>query len=111
MGRQDDDLSARPDTIWPPNGKLVPVTVNYEVSDNCGTVSSALQVSSNDPTAPASDWVVVDAHHLLLRVARNADGSARIYTITVTATNASGGTSTAVTTVEVPRNRGNDKRP
>ena len=84
---------------------MVPVTVNYSVSDNCGTVTTALSVSSNEPPGPQPDWTVLDPHHLLLRAERNGGGD-RVYTITITATNDQGGVSTATTTVTAPHDQG-----
>ncbi len=102
------DVSATPSVLRPPNHKMVDVTVNYAVSDNCGTVSSALSVSSNEPSAGSADWIVLDAHHLQLRAERNGDGPGRVYTITITAINDQGGVSTATTTVLVPHDNGNN---
>ena len=104
-------VSATPSQLGPPNHKLVDVTINYAISDNCGTPATSLTVSSNEPvdgtgdgdTAP--DWVVVDAHHVKLRAERAGGGSGRIYTITITATDSSGGTSTQTVTVVVPHDK------
>jgi len=48
---------------------------------------------------------VVDAHHVQLRAERLGTGSGRIYTITITCTNAAGSTSESVT-VLVPHDQG-----
>jgi uncharacterized repeat protein (TIGR01451 family) len=91
----------KPD-LWPPNHKMVSVTVNYGVTDHgCPSVCT-LSVSSNEAingrgdgnTSP--DWQVVDAHHVLVRAERAGNESERIYTITVTCTN-QGGKSTSQT--------------
>jgi hypothetical protein len=102
------NVSATPSTLWPPNHKLVAVTVNYTVADNNGPVSATLSVTSNEPvnglgdgdTAP--DWEIVDAHHLRLRAERAGSGNGRIYTITITATGSGGSVSRQVT-VSVPK--------
>jgi len=101
-------VSATPAQLWPANHRLVNVTINYAVTDNCGVVTPALSVASNEPvnggddgdTSP--DWIIVDPHHVQLRAERSGTGTGRIYTITITATNNMGGTSTAVVTVSVP---------
>jgi hypothetical protein len=98
--------------LWPPNHKMVNVTVNYSAADNCGPVTCTLSVSSNEPingtgdgdTAP--DWQVVDAHHVLLRAERAGNGSNRIYTIKITCTDRSGNSSTKNIIVTVPKSQG-----
>jgi hypothetical protein len=54
-------------------------------------------------TAP--DWVIVDAHHVLLRAERGGKGNGRVYTITVTCVDPSGNTTTRTATVRVPLNQ------
>jgi hypothetical protein len=97
-------------TLWPPNHQMVPITVNYTATDNC-PVNCVLTVTSNEPinglgdgdTAP--DWVIIDAHHLLLRSERSGKGSNRVYTITVTCTDASGNAVVRTVTVTVPHSK------
>lgn len=97
-------------TLWPPNHNMVPVAVNYTATDNC-SVACTLSVTSNEPidglgdgdTAP--DWVIVDAHNVMLRSERSGKGSGRIYTITVTCADPAGNTVTRTATVQVPRNQ------
>jgi hypothetical protein len=95
--------------LSPPNHEMVTVTVSYNVTDNCGPVTTSLSVTSNESvdgigdgnTAP--DWEIVDAHHVLLRVERSGTTSGRVYTITITSVDSSGNSSSATVTVEVPR--------
>ena len=99
------NASAVPSSLWPPNNKMVPVTINYTSGDNCGgPVGCTLTVTSNEGS-PA-DWQVIDAHHVNLRATRNGNGNGRIYTITITCKDASGNTSTAEVTVTVPHDQG-----
>jgi len=99
--------------LWPANHKMVSVDVSYLAQDNCGSVTTALSVSSNEPedglgdgdTAP--DWEVVSEHEVHLRAERSGNGVGRIYMITVTAMDADGNVSTATTQVTVPLNQGN----
>jgi photosystem II stability/assembly factor-like uncharacterized protein len=94
-------------TLWPPDHKMRDVTVNYTGTDNCPGLNCVLSVTSNEPvngtgdgdTSP--DWEIVDAHHVRLRAERAATGSGRIYTITVTCTDAAGHRTTETTTVVV----------
>jgi hypothetical protein len=85
-------------------------TVNYTATDNCGVICT-LSVASNEPINglgdgdQTPDWVVVDAHHLLLRAERSGKGSGRVYTITVTCIDGSGNTVVKTVTVQVPSNQ------
>ena len=108
------DVSAIPNVLWPPDHQMNDVTINYTASDNCGTVSSSLSVTSNEPvngkgdgdTSP--DWIILNDHHVQLRAERSGKGNGRVYTITITSTDASGNTSTQTNLVNVPHN-GNPK--
>jgi hypothetical protein len=101
------NLSASPNRLWPPDNKLVDITVTYSATDNSGQAPTcSLSVSSNDPDSDADDVVIIDAHHLKLRASKAKRGRERLYTITVTCTDLSGNTSTAQTTVTVPHSNG-----
>ncbi|OLC29659.1 MAG: hypothetical protein AUH28_17030 [Acidobacteria bacterium 13_1_40CM_56_16] len=97
-------------TLWPPTQKMVKITVGYDHPGNCPSTCT-LSVSSNEPVDgpgdghAAPDWVVVDSTHVQLRAERSGTGNGRIYTITITCTNTAGQSSTATTTVRVPRNQ------
>jgi uncharacterized repeat protein (TIGR01451 family) len=106
--------AADPSVLWPPNHRMVNVTVSYEVTDNCPLPpgSCTLSVTSNEPvngrgdgdTSP--DWIVLDDHHVLLRAERAGNGNGRIYTITITCTDSGGNSSSESVTVTVPHDRG-----
>jgi hypothetical protein len=104
-------VSATPNTLWPPNHKMRRVTINYSASDSCGAVTCSLRVSSNEPvndigdgnTAP--DWVVLDARHVQLRAERQGPRNGRVYTVTISCTDAARNTSTASTSVRVPHDQ------
>ena len=96
---------------------LVPVTVSYTATDTCGPVTSTLSVTSDEPVTghgqglaglTSPDWRMIDANHVLLRAERSARGDGRVYTITIRATDAAGGASTAQLLVTVPRHRHKD---
>jgi len=95
--------SASPNVLWPPNNKLVLVTVNYSVV-GCGTVNCTLSVSNNE--TGSADAVVVDAHHVLLRATRLGSGTGRIYTITIKCADGAGNTTSQTVTVTVPHDQG-----
>ena len=97
-------------TLWPPNHKLVPATVNYTATDDSGVAPTCtLSVRSNEPssgTGPgdlAPDWQILDAHHLKLRAERSPKGHGRVYTITITCRDRAGRTAQKTVTVKVPK--------
>ena len=97
-------------TLWPPNHQMIDVAVSYAAIDNCGPASTILSVSSNElVNGPgdgntASDWEVIDAHHVRLRAERSGKGDGRVYMITIAATDSFGNTSSQMVTVLVPHN-------
>jgi len=85
-------------SLWPPNHKMVDVTIDYTATSNCPGTCTLSVTSNESPNGAgdgntAGDWLVVDAHHVRLR----AEHSGRIYTITITCTNATGSTSRSLT--------------
>jgi hypothetical protein len=95
--------------LSPPNHRMVGMTVDYSAPDTCGAVHTALSVTSDEPVNgtgdgdSAPDWEIVDAHHVRLRAERAGTGAGRVYTITITVTDAAGGTSSQAVKVTVPR--------
>ena len=99
-------VTANPSSLWPPNHDMVDVTVSYEATDNFGILETSLSVSSNEPVRGAgSDWEVVDVHHVRLRATRSGRWGDRLYTITITAKDSHGNTSSQDVTVRVPLHR------
>ena len=108
------NATADPSTLWPPNHRMVNVTVSYDTTDNCPLPpgSCTLSVTSNEPvlgrgsghTSP--DWIVVDEHHVLLRAEREGGGSGRIYTTTITCTDSGGNSSEEQVEVTVAHDQG-----
>ena len=95
-----------------PLHQMVPVAAAYTATDTCGTVTTTLTVASDEPvTGPGQglagltspDWVVVDPHTVLLRAERSASGDGRVYTVTITATDAAGGRASRALRVTVAR--------
>jgi len=107
------DLAVDKPVLNIPNHQMVDVTLIYKVSDNCDAqILPVISISSNQPvngtgdgdTAP--DWEVIDAHHIRLRAERAATNGARIYTITLTATDSVGLSSNSSVDVVVPLSSG-----
>lgn len=107
------NVATNPSELWPATFQLKNVTVAYDAIDNCGAVKTSLSVTSNEPVTGngyfnfAPDWVVVDPHHVQLRAERGLFGNGRIYTITITATDTAGNSSSQQVQVTVPTLPGN----
>lgn len=102
--------SASPNKLWPPNHKMVPVTVSAAATSACGgsTSCSVVSVTSNEPINglgdgdQSPDWQISGGMSVLLRAERSGTGTGRVYTITVRCVNAAGKSSEKKVTVTVP---------
>jgi hypothetical protein len=99
--------------LWPPNHKMVPITVTAVATDVCSaTVCHVSSISSNEPengngdgnTAP--DWTIDGPLAVNLRAERSGGAGGRIYTLTVECSDAGGNSATAPVIVRVPANQG-----
>lgn len=105
--------------LWPPNHKMVDITIWANAADNTGDlVELEAVVTSNEPqnglgdgdTSP--DWTepVIDQINgiitLQLRAERSGTGNGRIYTITITGRDVSGNESQAKVEIIVPHDKG-----
>jgi hypothetical protein len=107
---------ASPNVLWPPNHKWVNVRISATVEDPCDTTMwKIIKVSSNEPAngnghghgQEGVQWQITGDHTLKLLAERLGNGSGRIYTITIQATDASGNVSEPVdVTVTVPHSNG-----
>jgi hypothetical protein len=98
--------------LWPPNKRLVPVTIKANASDNSGMpVTLNATVSCNESQNGAVYWTppFIDQPtgtiYLQLQADRLGKGSGRQYTVTITATDQSGNMSTASVQVMVPHDQ------
>ena len=102
-------VTASPDSLGSPNHLMMTVSVPYSADDASGPPVCSISVSTNEPTDglgdghTATDWQVLDGHTVLLRSERSGKGTGRIYTLTVSCTDASGNTASAAATVSVSR--------
>jgi sugar lactone lactonase YvrE len=101
-------VSASPAVLWPPDHKMIPVTVSVAVTDTCDTSVASrckiVSVSSNQH-CDRSALKITGPLTVLLEADRDDDG-ARGYTIQVQCADASGNTATGSVTVSVPHDQG-----
>lgn len=105
-------IAATPAILWPPNGKLATVSIRVSVKDDydLSPEIKLLSITANEPLSTAD---IVDAQfgkddrQFSLAATRSGTNPAgRVYTITYSATDASGNNATASTTVTVPHDQG-----
>jgi N-acetylneuraminic acid mutarotase len=114
-------VSAEPRWLWPPNHRLVPVSVMWAPLDACdpSPTVSLVSVESSEPDdaegngdGKTTDDVQVVADDLLqLRAERSGSGQGRVYTATYRASDVSGNVTEATLTVGVPHNVGGSSEP
>lgn len=105
------DITVNAPVIFPANHKMRDIRLTYTATDNCTPATTTVSVSSNEHdnatgdgnTSP--DWEVVNNHRVKLRAERSGLGEGRVYTITVTATDAYGNASTGTVSVSVPHDK------
>lgn len=107
-----ESVNATPSFLWPPNHKMVPVSLDVEVTDNCEVVSCAvISVSSNENvngrgdgnTSP--DWQILGDLQVALRAERAGGGAGREYTLSVQCTDEAQNASQAAVVVPVAHDR------
>ena len=103
--------------LWPPNHKMVAVSIKSNAADNSGHVLVDAVIASNEPEEGLGDddigpdWTypVVDPMTgeitFDLRAERSGRGDGRVYTVTVTATDATGNSSQAELRFVVPHDQ------
>jgi hypothetical protein len=106
-------LSTIPTSLWPPNGKMVPVTVSGTITDTgCTVTSAAYAVTDEYGQVQPSGAVTLRAggtysFTVLLQASRlGTDLDGRLYTITVSASNNAGKTGSQAGSVIVPHDQG-----
>jgi probable HAF family extracellular repeat protein len=95
-------VHATPDTLWPPNNQMVPVTVTVEATDDSGVPPTCQLAGVASPGADSSDMLVTGPMTADLRASK-VKGHDRFYTLTVQCTDGAGNVATDTTTVRVPQ--------
>jgi hypothetical protein len=99
--------SASPSTLWPANHKMVPVSIDAAVSDNCSAKSSCrvVGITANE-AIDAADAQVTGPMSVSLRADRAGSGDGRVYTVTVECKDDAGNASRKDVAVNVPHDQG-----
>ena len=101
--------------LWPPNHKMVDISIEANANDNSGILSLSVAIESNEPQEETPDWTdpVIDQETGLisfqLRSERSGSGDGRTYSVTITATDSSGNSSEALIEIIVPHDQGKKK--
>ena len=110
-------VTVDPDTLWPPNHKMFPITTSPIATDACSPplmlVLTSIQCNEPDNAPGDSDGNTVDDIQdaelgtrdtaFLLRAERDVKvGNGRVYTVTYTATDQAGNSANTGASVEVP---------
>jgi hypothetical protein len=105
-------VTLNPATLWPPNGKLMPINAAITVNDDYD-LEPEIKLESITSSEPLADGDIQDAQFgtddrsFSLTAKRAGNNQAgRIYTVTYSATDASGNKATATATVSVPHDQG-----
>ena len=109
-----ESVTPNPAVLWPPNHRMVRVTIAVDAFDNVSAaVSCAITaVASNEAATPCGDGShepdgeILGPTTLLLRAERCGGGSGRIYTVEMACSDEAGNSTTASTTVMVPKSQG-----
>ena len=108
-------VSANPSSLWPPNGRMVPVTVSGTITDNLSGVnpsSATFAVHDEYGLVQPSGPVTLGSggsYSFVVSLQASRDGSdqdGRQYTITVSASDLAGNHGSASTVVTVPHDQG-----
>jgi hypothetical protein len=104
-------LPAPNSILWPPNNKLVRVAIVTATDALSGLASFNVTGTSSEPSDPNNPDIVITGSGLgprtvQLRAQRLGTGKGRTYTLTATASDLAGNTTTVKTTVIVPHDQG-----
>lgn len=113
------NLTTTSSLLWPPNHKLVDVVISAQAADNSGnpvlleasaTSSEFPDTAADGSTIPDIVGPAIDQNSGLitfqLRAERAGNGTGRVYTVVITATDESGNSSVAFFNIRAPRDMG-----
>ena len=98
--------------LWPPNNKMVEVATVLAADGTSGLAAFSVAAVSNEaPTKPnESDMMIggggFEPHKVSLRASRLGSGMGRVYTVTATATDIAGNSTTSSASCVVPLSQG-----
>ncbi len=104
-------IEVTPKVLWSPDHKLVPIRIDAKPTDLCDPAPAVTcRVTSSEPALMIGSGqtprdIVWSGGQLFLRAERSGTGEGRVYTITCTATDASGNRTEASATVMVPHDQ------
>jgi hypothetical protein len=108
-----NSVSATPNVIWPPNHKMIAISVTGNASAVCGPpVCKIVSITSDEATngggdgSTSPDIAITGDLTALLRAERSGGFSGRTYTIVVECQDTAGNTATKTTIVRVPHDQG-----
>jgi hypothetical protein len=94
---------ASPATLWPPNGRLVPISILGVTDPEGGPLTLAVTgVTQDEPTGGAPDASGMGSATAFVRAERAGGGDGRVYHVQFTATDAAGLSCTGSVSVCVP---------
>jgi hypothetical protein len=113
-----ENVKATPETLWPADGRMVPVTlaVTFRHAHNVEPACRIVSVSSDEPgerrgrRKTATDWNITGSLTVDLKARRSGRDDDEGYTITVSCTDASGKSVVKTVTVNVGRSDGKKSR-
>ncbi len=92
--------------LWPPNGKMTPVSLTVSAPDTCSVSCNIVAVSGTDG-ASSSDWQITGPLSANLRSDRSGkDKNGRTYTMQLACSDPASNTSTKTVSVTVPHDQG-----
>lgn len=103
--------------LWPPNHKLVPITINAVTSASNPAVSiTILGVTQDEPVNGTGDGdtspdAVIQGNTVLLRAERSGGGNGRVYRVSFEALDGFGNSCTGSILVRVPHDKGKNTPP
>lgn len=104
-------VTVTPEILWPPNNKMVAVSVSAAVTDAADPAPIVrIYDITCDETIGASDAVITGPLTASLRADRSGQGDGRVYTLHIEAIDASGNRSTATVRVFVPHDQSGKRR-